>query len=1047
MAETDLQTESARVFISYSRKDSSTAELLRDELRAAGFDAFLDVHDIDPGEKWKDRLGDLIASAEKIVFLISPDSVASDICEWEIDRAERLGKSILPVVVRETVSEAIPGRLSDINFIFYRSEEERSAGLQKLLKALSTDLAWEREKTRVNDLAMRWDKEERPRRLLSWREEDIRALERWRDGHPATSPAPTEAQLAYISESRLRFSRRQSWIRGGLATGLTVMTALAVAAVSLGLLSEQRRIDSESARRIAEIQRKAAETERDLAKSTQSLLLADLANRKVIDGDTTTAALLALEGLPDRIDLPSRPFVAQAQGALQSAALRHREIGIFTSSDGHFKNAVPSSDGLLIAITSTRHPNIEVWDTSSLSLRGTLIGHETSPSTLSWSNDGKKLLSGSSDGKLIYWDLQEKSKLREIFDGFSGEVLKLDWHEASGNIIFTTLSRSKVYRVFAYNLIKSSELRLIKSAPFVFDLKFRPDGEVFSIVLDGSIELWSFEDDLMLASVDLSFPSYPVLWSSDGGYFFAKTSTGVQKFDGRTGERVGYIKHSESSESSERVIFSVGLAKETKRIVTGGQDYNVRLWSSEDEGLQYNLAGHRSTIWASAFSPDEKRLATADENHTIIVWDTESGEELFRLLSKSSGRISALHWTGEDNLITVRYKKYARAWNVEDLQSQKNYTVHKKTIADIDWHPKRPIIASASFDKSLVILDAESEMVLNSLDFAPRSPVNVEWDPSGHFLSILFFSGEFEVRNFPELSVVTKMKGHNFPWGSNGGEWSADGSKIVTSSGDDTVRIWDAKSGKEVRRIKIGGLLSLDSDISPDGKRLATASNDSIVRVWYLDINRPALKIAGHREVITAVSWSPDGERLLTASMDKTAKVWDSSSGNLLFELAAHEEGLQNAEWSVDGKIIVTAAKDGTARVWDAKLGVLLTTLTGSERDVLDAEFNFDGTYLALAVESRISVWNIEWRLDEQIKKARKNVPRCLTIAQRKEYYLSTEPPRWCITGAGLEAETDPSKWKPKWPYRTDEWKAWLVAKDRGEEVELPKSSEALETR
>ncbi|MEO1610496.1 MAG: toll/interleukin-1 receptor domain-containing protein [Pseudomonadota bacterium] len=112
--------QQARVFISYSRRDISIVEPLRNALREAGFDAYLDLHDISPGEDWKDRLGTLIASAEKVVFLISPDSVASDICAWEVDEAERQGKSILPVVVAETEAHSIPGRLARLNFIFYR---------------------------------------------------------------------------------------------------------------------------------------------------------------------------------------------------------------------------------------------------------------------------------------------------------------------------------------------------------------------------------------------------------------------------------------------------------------------------------------------------------------------------------------------------------------------------------------------------------------------------------------------------------------------------------------------------------------------------------------------------------------------------------------------------------------------------------------------------------------------------------------------------------------------------------------------------------------
>ncbi|MEJ2125558.1 MAG: hypothetical protein P8Y47_12340 [Alphaproteobacteria bacterium] len=72
------------------------------------------------------------------------------------------------------------------------------------------------------------------------------------------------------------------------------------------------------------------------------------------------------------------------------------------------------------------------------------------------------------------------------------------------------------------------------------------------------------------------------------------------------------------------------------------------------------------------------------------------------------------------------------------------------------------------------------------------------------------------------------------------------------------------------------------------------------------------------------------------------------------------------------------------------------------------------------------------------VDEAKKIVPRCLTQQQRKDFFLQPEPPRWCITGAGLEAETQPDKWKPLWPYRTKAWRDWLAAKDRGEKLPLP---------
>lgn len=318
----EIPDAGARVFISYSRVDRDIAESLRDRLQESGFDAYLDIHDIAPGEDWRARLAALVASAEKVVFLISPDSVASEFCDWEVNEAERQGKSVLPVVIRETGATAIPSRLERLNFIFHRDAGERGESLPKLISALSMDLAWEREKTRVNDLAMRWEKAERPRRLLTWRDDDIRAVEAWRDARPPNAPAPTEVQLAYISESRRAFSRRQRWMRAGLAAVAIVTTGLAAAAFLSQQETERQRIETDRERRAALL--------------TESRFLNDAARRALQRHDAFAATALARKALPERVDVSSeeldRPLLKSALETLYDAYAENRVIKAFQAS-------------------------------------------------------------------------------------------------------------------------------------------------------------------------------------------------------------------------------------------------------------------------------------------------------------------------------------------------------------------------------------------------------------------------------------------------------------------------------------------------------------------------------------------------------------------------------------------------------------------------------------------------------------------------------------------------------------------------------------------
>src|SRR5712691_6066572 len=91
--------QKTRVFISYSRADMAFADELAAGLEYdGGFEVSIDRKAVQEGEDWKVRLGALIAGADTVVFVLSPKSATSPICQWEVEEAERLSKRILPVL-------------------------------------------------------------------------------------------------------------------------------------------------------------------------------------------------------------------------------------------------------------------------------------------------------------------------------------------------------------------------------------------------------------------------------------------------------------------------------------------------------------------------------------------------------------------------------------------------------------------------------------------------------------------------------------------------------------------------------------------------------------------------------------------------------------------------------------------------------------------------------------------------------------------------------------------------------------------------------------
>jgi len=143
--------------------------------------------------------------------------------------------------------------------------------------------------------------------------------------------------------------------------------------------------------------------------------------------------------------------------------------------------------------------------------------------------------------------------------------------------------------------------------------------------------------------------------------------------------------------------------------------------------------------------------------------------------------------------------------------------------------------------------------------------------------------------------------------------FSPDGQKMLMGSHDDTVTLWDSKSGQVIHKFRehINSVNSVA--FSPDGQKMLTGSWDATAILWDVESGQVIHNFRKHKSVVTSVAFSPDGRKLLTGSWDDTTILWDAESGQVIHELKEHKKTVKSVSFSPDGRKLLTGSWDDTA--------------------------------------------------------------------------------------------------------------------------------------
>jgi WD40 repeat protein/serine/threonine protein kinase len=796
---------------------------------------------------------------------------------------------------------------------------------------------------------------------------------------------PIQARPISDLEKLGRWCKRKPLVAGLLAALIAVSVA-GFAGVAWGYWeAESARRDEQQKRQEADEARRQATEQRRQAEKNLYFSRIALAERFLVANNIAGARRLLRQCLPDAAAPDWRDwewYYLDRQC--------HQELFTLEGHTSHIFHLAYSPNGTLLASAGGGNPyyrnegqktepgEVILWNSATGARLFTLTGHAHLVTSLAFSPDGARLISGSHDrtikvwecatGKLLFSATGHKEAVLRVGYSPTGKylatvgadrVLKL-WDAATGKELHSYVGDDLVFDRAETQLAITAE-----HGTNVYDLKtgegkltlpqargavaFSPNGRLLATGAP-VVKLW-----------DLAGPTEPIATST-------LTVDGAEL--GADGILLGAVNREQLLQFSPDGKLLVAVDKEQLFILDG-----------ETGQVRHHLVGHNGGISAAVFMPDGQALVTSGADQTVRVWDMATGREKFAFRGHThSVNIVAIRPDGRQ-LASGGIDTAVRLWDPSCDPRGLTFTVDRGA----GEHLKSFTFSAdgrsllLNMKKALQTYDATSGSQLSSqpIDIidkwlCPRG--DVAFSANGRFLAAPAFN-DYRIAKVWEAATCQEVG--SFPSHGKvvrGLAVSADGQWLAAGEGssydkelDGSITIWDVAGRREVNRLTGLHQVITALTFNPDGHRLAGAGErDGSVRVWDVLTGNQLFELTGCKQVFS-IAFSPDGKKLAATDWegDKVC-VWDAATGAELYTIP---EVLTPTcvTFSPNGRRLATAGYYGQVHLWDAATGQESFTLhsfaqarQGDYAFMARAVFSPDGRRLASNNwDGTINVWDV----------------------------------------------------------------------------------------
>lgn len=970
------QGSQGSVFISYSRRDKAFVQHLNDALDAAGVHAWVDWEGIELAADWMETITTSIQSTNAFIFVISPDSLKSEVCARELELALGFNKKLIPILHREPQKgQTMHQKLSSTNWVYLRKEDDFEATVPRLVDSIQTDLDWVNRHTRLLNQAVEWERRDRNNSYLL-QGTGLEEAEKWMaeaSGNENRQVLPLQAE--YIMASRKGAERRQRSLLAGVSLALLVSIGLGILAWNSRNDAVDARIQAENAQAAAETAQAAAEAAREEAiqnaREAEDNRRVAVQNEQRAKAERTAAQAQTLQSRAGELDTSTILAIESytLNPTFQAENLIRMNISLLALPLAHMKQDGPiwniewSPDHRYFVTANNTDPSepeavsqacvYQAEDGSVVHC----VTHDQDVNDAVFSLDGRYLITAGADGSVRFWNTNDWSSADSLSRSFPGAVLDLDASE-------TVLAIAREDNTLTLYFLNRPDLKPLdlEQADGVNIVKFSPNGEFLAFGLqNGQVRFWQRRSNAFYNGPKHERSSYLVFaWSPDNLWLVSGGGDSLARLTKRDGTAQHSLRHQDWVEG-------VAFGPDPSWYATASDDNIIRVINTEGTGTGTERFRMSHTHFAQRVivSPDGEWIASTGYDQVVRIWDSVSGVQMLEIPLDSNGSAIAFNQDGS-RLIAADEDGNVSIWDISSLRARSGYIEFTEFVREAKFTPSGEflIVNADDFNVWRIPADRVNEIKAGSGGEIIATTQSLTYDtaisPDSQWVAVVEYDSEDTQRNRGTLIGIDG--GNQFPL-EHGGEVTAvsftnDGSLVVTSGVDGLLWFWDVQSGERQFSLAAGGKI-YTMTTSPSAPLVAAGLNGR-VKIWNTDTREEIAELEQAGDIIS-LAFSPDGTWLATGSSEGSVALWEVEGMNFIRQETQLRLNGYSRElaFSPDNKWLAGGGSSGFAYLWDLAITQELARIRHGNNPVTSVSFSPDGTELFTVTRKVVRIWDI----------------------------------------------------------------------------------------